>query len=380
MISFGLNRQGAKAVILYHHSRTFRQALLLSLASLPLVLAAQTPVADAPQDWRSANQIVGQYPRGYADVLKWEQANPPPATAQEQPPAGLPLLSLEDVVRQAWRAHPDLAQTMSRLGPVTVTQVATGRWSELNPDLQRKVEDINELLDVAAQARKAWLQAVASRQVLPPYRAALAATEAARELGRRMVSVGNWSRLQQTQVQLAQSSAVMSLHRAQYAASQAQANLINTLGLRGVYARVQLPDKLPQAPEQIMSAGELQQRALALQSQLPRAEQVRNQANADLAQAAYEASHALVQANRDVLKVRDLISEETVLYYNGMLKSVWDLLDEKRKQSQAEIDVIGAQRDFWMAESDLQWVLQGGTPDNFFSLGGGGETAAPAAH
>lgn len=367
-------------MILYRYSPTFRQALLFSLVTLPLLLSAQTPAPAAAPDWRSANQAVGQYPRGHADVLKWEQANPAPATAQQPPPTGLPLLSSEDVVRQAWRAHPDLAQTMSRLGPASVTLVATGRWTELDPGLQRQVDGMNELLDVAAQARKTWLQAVAAHQVLPPYREALAAAEAASELGRRMVSVGNWSPLQQTQVQLAHSAAVMSLHRAQYAARLAQANLINTLGLRGVYARVQLPDKLPEVPAQSMAPGDLQQRALALAARLPRAAQVRAEANASLAQAAYEASHALVQAQREVLKVRTFISEETVLHYNGMLKSVWDLLDETRKQSQAVIDVIGAQRDFWLAETDLQWVLQGGAPDSFVALGGAGETAAPAAH
>jgi outer membrane protein TolC len=59
-----------------------------------------------------------------------------------------------------------------------------------------------------------------------------------------------------------------------------------------------------------------------------------------------------------------------VLHYNGMLKSVWDLLDEVRNQSQATVDAIGAQRDFWIAEADLQWVLQGGEPDSFVSAGG----------
>jgi outer membrane protein TolC len=55
-------------------------------------------------------------------------------------------------------------------------------------------------------------------------------------------------------------------------------------------------------------------------------------------------------------------------------------LDESRNQSQAAVDAIGAQRDYWIAEADLQWVLQGGEPDSFVSLGGGGEASAPAAH
>jgi outer membrane protein TolC len=96
---------------------------------------------------------------------------------------------------------------------------------------------------------------------------------------------------------------------------------------------------------------------------------------------AYLAAHALaLDSQGDVLKTREFITEETVLHYNGMLKSVWDLLDEVRNQSQATVDAIGAQRDFWSAEADLQWVLQGGEPDSFVSLGGAGEVASAAAH
>jgi len=80
------------------------------------------------------------------------------------------------------------------------------------------------------------------------------------------------------------------------------------------------------------------------------------------------------------LQTRAFIAEETVLHYNGMLKSVWDLLDEVRNHSQAKVDAIAAQRDFWIAETDLQWVLQGGAPDSFVSLGASaGEGPAAAA-
>jgi len=109
-------------------------------------------------------------------------------------------------------------------------------------------------------------------------------------------------------------------------------------------------------------------------------EGIRAGVNTRLAREAYLASHALAMGSMDVLKVREFITEETVLRYNGMLKSVWDLLGEASSQSQAVVSAIEAQRDFWIAETDLQWVLQGGTPDSFVSLGGGGEPAAAAGH
>jgi outer membrane protein TolC len=79
------------------------------------------------------------------------------------------------------------------------------------------------------------------------------------------------------------------------------------------------------------------------------------------------------------LRLRRYITEETVLHYNGMLKSVWDLLDEVRNQAAAEVDAIDAQRDFWLAEADLQWTLQGGAPTSLVSLGGGSAGAIGAA-
>lgn len=355
--------------------------IVFGLLSTSLAWPGQTITPGAEEDWRKANEAVGQLKRGHADVLKWEQANLPPSAMQGPVPAGLNLPSIEAVTRQAWRAHRDLVHPLSRLGTANVTLIATGRWTEIDPRLQRRVHGMDEVLEVAAQARKAWLQAVATRQVLAQYRAALDAAEAASELGRRMVNVGNWSKLQQTQVQLVQSAAQMNLVRAQYAADQAQASLINILDLRGQYARVSLPDALPEVPRQLGPVEKWQQQALAIQAQLPAVESMRNQTSFDMALAAFQSSHALVKGTRDeVLKVREFISEETVLHYNGMLSSVWDLLNEARNQSQAVIDAIAAQRDFWIAETDLQWVLQGGEPDSFVSLGGGNEAAAAAAH
>lgn len=357
------------------------RTVLITLASAPLALAAQTVAPPAPPDWRSANEAVGQLKRGHADVLKWEKANPLPAAGL--PPSAQPeikLLTLDAVIRQAWQAHLDLARPLSRLGSANVALIATGGWSEIDPNLQRRVDDVGEVLEVATQAKKSWLQAVAARQSLVPYRAALASADAAVELGQRMVSVGNWSPFKLAPLQIAQSAAQMNWVRAQYAANQTQASLIQTLGLKGQYASVALPDSLPDVPAHAVPASEWQTRAQRVQTQLPRAASQRNGMNTAMALAAYQASHGLYLANRDVLKTREFINEETVLRYNGMLSSVWDLLGSARDQSQAVIDVIAAQRDVWLADADLQWVSQGGEPDSFLSLGGGADAAATAAH
>jgi hypothetical protein len=355
-------------------------AIALGLVSVPLALAAQTTAPGAETDWRRANEAVGQLKRGHADVLKWEQANVPPQAAPGPVAEGLKLLTVEDVTRQAWRNHRDLARPLARLGAANEALLATGRWTDIDPSLQRKVDDLDEVLVVAVQARKAWLQALAARQALAHYQAIVDAADAASELGQRMVNVGNWSALQQARVQLVQSSAQMALARAQYAATQALAKLIQTLGLTGRVANVTLPEALPELPPELVPPDVWRQKAQAMQAHLPEAEGLRHQANFTLALAAHQASHALAKGTRDAQKTQAFISEETVLRYNGMLSSVWDVLEASRNQSQAAIDAITAQRDFWSAEADLQWVLQGGEPDSFVSLDGGAEAAAPAAH
>ena len=48
-----------------------------------------------------------------------------------------------------------------------------------------------------------------------------------------------------------------------------------------------------------------------------------------------------------------------VLRYNGMLVSVWELLGETRASMLAVNAAIEAQRDFWLADTDLQLAITG---------------------
>ena len=63
-----------------------------------------------------------------------------------------------------------------------------------------------------------------------------------------------------------------------------------------------------------------------------------------------------------MLPLRRFIQDETVLRYNGMLASVWELLAEARSATQAVATATQAQRDFWLAETDLQLALTGTSP------------------
>lgn len=81
------------------------------------------------------------------------------------------------------------------------------------------------------------------------------------------------------------------------------------------------------------------------------------------------------QQQSEVLPLRQFIVDETTLRYNGMLASVWDLLAEARNSTQAVARAIEVQRDFWLAETDLQLALTGTSPGALNSLSFG--SAAP---
>jgi outer membrane protein TolC len=63
---------------------------------------------------------------------------------------------------------------------------------------------------------------------------------------------------------------------------------------------------------------------------------------------------------REVLPLRKVISEETLLRYNAMLIDVFSLLAEARQRIAATITAIEAKRDFWLATVDLKAAVAGG--------------------
>ncbi|MBB6579036.1 outer membrane protein TolC [Comamonas odontotermitis] len=91
---------------------------------------------------------------------------------------------------------------------------------------------------------------------------------------------------------------------------------------------------------------------------------------------AYRTAYDLAQQQQaEVLPLARLVQEETVYRYNGMFVSVWQLLAQARATTQAVVTATEAQRDFWLAETDLQLALTGTSPGTAPAL----NTAAPAA-
>jgi outer membrane protein TolC len=95
---------------------------------------------------------------------------------------------------------------------------------------------------------------------------------------------------------------------------------------------------------------------------------------------AWRSNYDLARHYRDeVVPLRARISEETLLRYNGMLMSVFELLAESRQQVGAVINAIEAQRDFWLADTTLQFTINGKSPGAIAASGGSLRAAAPAA-
>jgi outer membrane protein TolC len=63
---------------------------------------------------------------------------------------------------------------------------------------------------------------------------------------------------------------------------------------------------------------------------------------------------------REVLPLRKIISDETLLRYNAMLIDVFSLLTEARQRIAATITAIEAKRDFWLATVGLKAAVAGG--------------------
>ena len=112
---------------------------LRSLLMLSLVVGSWAAHAQEQQsaiaDWRKANETVGQYPRGHADVFRWEGQQNHNKAAPRVEVAEFALPSAADAVRAAWTIRPELSALLPQVGPQTAQHVAEGRWGEVDPGM-----------------------------------------------------------------------------------------------------------------------------------------------------------------------------------------------------------------------------------------------------
>ncbi|MES2069295.1 MAG: TolC family protein [Pseudomonadota bacterium] len=97
---------------------------------------------------------------------------------------------------------------------------------------------------------------------------------------------------------------------------------------------------------------------------------------------AYRSSYDIARHYRDeIVPLKQRISEENQLRYNGMLIGVFDLLADARSQISSVNSAIEASRDFWLAQADLEMSLLGKPSLGAVSINAmpGGD-ASPAGH
>jgi outer membrane protein TolC len=79
---------------------------------------------------------------------------------------------------------------------------------------------------------------------------------------------------------------------------------------------------------------------------------------------AYRTAHDLARSCRDeVVPLRQRISEEKLLRYNGMLIGVLELLDDTREQARSVAECVQALHEFWLADTDLQTAWTSHSPE-----------------
>lgn len=87
---------------------------------------------------------------------------------------------------------------------------------------------------------------------------------------------------------------------------------------------------------------------------------------------------ALLYQNQ-VLPLRKIINDESLLQYNGMLIDVTQLIADARGRMMSQLAAINARRDFWIADTDFKHALIGGGVAGGVASGGTAPQAGGAA-
>ncbi len=128
---------------------------------------------------------------------------------------------------------------------------------------QAQGEAAAQVLQLAADTRKAWIYAVAAQESERYAQQVNQAAQAGAELARRMARVGNFNALQSAREQAFAAEATLQLAQTRQQRLAAREKLTRLLGLWGEQTAFTLPERLPTLPDAARDTPDIERQAMA---------------------------------------------------------------------------------------------------------------------
>ncbi|WP_225984899.1 TolC family protein [Noviherbaspirillum aerium] len=127
---------------------------------------------------------------------------------------------------------------------------------------QAKLQAASQAVQLAADTRQAYFNAVAAQQTVKYMEQVREAADAGAELSQRLAKVGNVSKLDQAREQVFYADATAQVARARHNAVAAREQLTRLMGLWGANTAFKLPDRLPDLPKAPRDIANIEQLAM----------------------------------------------------------------------------------------------------------------------
>jgi Outer membrane efflux protein len=133
------------------------------------------------------------------------------------------------------------------------------------------------VLTLAADTRKAWVNAVAASEAVRYANQVKQAADASAELARRMEQVGNFNKLQRAREQSFSADAALNVAHAEQAQRATRERLTRLMGAWGAQTQFTLPERLPDLPKTPLDLPNVEQVAMAQRLDVQAAAQAADQ-------------------------------------------------------------------------------------------------------
>ncbi|WP_117191578.1 TolC family protein [Rhizobium terrae] len=297
-------------------------------------------------------------------------------------------------------------------------------------------------ISLAAETRRAWINAVAAWENVAYLNQAKVAADAASELAKKIGEAGSMTKADQAREHVFYAELTGETAKARLEAKLAKEELIRLMGLSGSDIEFEIPNRLPSLPKSLIKKDDIEAEAIhkRMDLQVARLEMqataqsykledvtrivtdielvgtwekereredgkiisdisksagleftipifdsgqarlrkgelaymraanqlaelaVNVRSEARSAYLAYKSNYDIARHYRNnVLPLRNTIEEQSLLTYNGMITSTFELITDTREKIDSTILAVNAKRDFWLAEANLAPVVYGGS-------------------